>query len=213
MPCVAGSRAPAASLDIAAIAGALGFEPANASHEGELFALLHAGLNGDAARRLRAPSQRQVRVLLEAHPGRRWDPPETLFTSRIPFHGGDHLVLTGGYEGLDTAVEHIVASLFLHKHSPPGAVAQDAFQLTSAVLRLSDHAVRSARLGRHEPCARSPEVVVPPTPDLRRLLGAVSFTRRTLDEITSAGAHALEPLVAEVADVEVADDGIGQFGV
>jgi hypothetical protein len=196
------------SLDIARIAGALGLEPANASHEGRLFTLLRAGLDGEGLRRMRSPSQAQVRALLEAHPGPRWDPPETLFTARIPFHGGDHLVLTGGYEGLDTAVEHIVASLFLHKHAPPGALAQEASQLTGAVLRLSDHAVRAAGLGRHEPCGRSNEVVVPTTAELRRLLGGVSFTRRELDEITSAGTHALEPLIAEVADVEPASDGI-----
>lgn len=83
------ARSPslAASLDIAAIAGALGFEPANVSCEGQLFALLRAGLNGEVERRLRSPSQAQVRALLEAHPGPRWDRPETMFTSRIPFRG------------------------------------------------------------------------------------------------------------------------------
>jgi hypothetical protein len=202
-----------ASLDIAGIGGALGLEPANAAHEGRLFTLLQVGLGGDRPRWLRSPSQAQVRALLESHPGPRWDPPEALFTSRIPFHGGDHLVLTGGYEGLDTAVEHIVASLFLHKHAPPDALSREAFQLTGAVLRLSDHVVRAAGLGRHEPCGLSNEVVVPATAELRRLLAAVSFTRRELDEITSVGARALEPLIADVADVEAAQDGIGPFGV
>lgn len=201
------------SLDIARIAGALGLEPANASHEGRLFTLLRVGLHGESPRRMRSPSQAQVRALLKAHPGPRWDPPETLFTARIPFHGGDHRVLTGGYEGLDTAVEHIVASLFLHKHPPPDALVPEALQLTGAVLRLSDYAVRAAGLGRNQPSGRSKEVAVPTTAELRRLLGAVTFTRRELDEITSVGAHALEPLIADVADVDPAPDGIGPFGV
>jgi len=149
------------SLDVARIAGALRLQPANAAHEGRLFALLRAGLSGEAGRRLRSPSQAQVRGLLEAHPGPRWDRPETMLTSRIPFHGGDHLVLTGGYEGFDAAVEHMVASLFLHEHAPPDALAREAVQLTAAVLRLSDHSARAAGLGRHEPCGRLTEVVVP----------------------------------------------------
>ena len=168
---------------------------------------------GGMLRQLRSPSQAEVRALLESHPGPRWDPTETLFTSRIPFHGGDHLVLTGGYEGLDTAVEHIVASLFLHEDAPPDALSREAFQLTSVVLRLSDHVVRAAGLGRHEPYGLSNEVVVPTTAKLRRLLAAVSFTRLELDEITSVGARALEPLIADVADIEPAQDGIGPFGV
>jgi hypothetical protein len=201
------------SLDIAAIAGALGLRPANAMHEGRLFRLLRVEPGGDAPRQLRSPSQAQVRALLESHPGPRWDPIETLFTSRIAFRGGDQVVLTGGYEGLDTAVEHIVASLFLHRHAPPDTLSREAFQLTSAVLRLSDHVLRAAGLGRHEPCGLSNEVVVPRTAKLRRLLAAVSFTRRELDDITSVGARALEPLIADVADVVPAQDGIGPFGI
>jgi hypothetical protein len=209
---VARSPSPDRTLDIAAIAGALGFEPGNASHEGELIALLRAGL-GAGRGRMRSPSQMQVRSLLAAHSGPRWGASQTLFTSRIPFHGGDHLVLTGGYEGLDAAVEDLVASLLRHKQPPPDALVRDAFRMTAAVLRLSHHAVRTARLSRHESCAESDEVLVPATPELRRLLKAVVFTRDELDAITGVGAIALEPLVTDVGDIEPPADGVGPFGI
>ena len=185
------------SLDIAAIAGALGLTPANATHEGSLFRLLRVepgGTTAAAAVTVAGRGARAARVASRAALGSDRD----LVHVAHPVPWWRSLVLTGGYEGLDTAVEHIVASLFLHEDAPPDALSRQAFQLTSAVLRLSDHVVRAAGLGRHEPYGLSNEVVVPTTAKLRRLLAAVSFTRLELDEITSVGARALEPLIADV---------------
>jgi hypothetical protein len=204
---------PDAALDVAAIVGGLGHLPENARFEGDLVGVLWAAVTGETQRRMSAPSQKQVQRLIETHRGSRWDPPETLFTTRIPFYGGDLLALTGGYLELDKALERMIASLFLGREKPPAALVREAFSLVGAALRLGDFAARAAGLRRAMPCAEAGDIVVPQTGELRQLLGSVSFTTSQLDEITRGGASALRPLVAEVTSLMRPEHGVGELGV
>lgn len=199
------------SLHTAAIAGALFLVPGNAHHEGALFSLLRSSLAGDSTG-LEHPSPEGVRALLRDHAGILWDSPETLFTTRLAFPGGDYLALTGGFLELDTGVRHLLAALLLHKEPPPRPLREAALRLALAVLHLSDHVTRTAGLRRHVRCASANMPIVPPGALLADLIGAVTFRRDELASVVRVGLEALDPLVLEVGGVEAPGDGIAPFG-
>jgi hypothetical protein len=138
------------------------------------------------------------------------DPPEGVVAEELVFYGGSYLVGEGLGES-DIYTLRRLASACFRPGALPEALQVELRDCWVAALKLSDTALRAAGLVRNaEPMAR--EVVeVPDAERLIELQKAVSFGRDRLGSLMPPRfITALEPLIAEVGDVDLGDQELAE---
>ncbi len=120
----------------------------------------------------------------------REDPPEDLFVTEVPFHGGPHLVI----EGLTSQSAHTVKLLLRAIFRPdeptlPEQYRSDAALLTQSLLRISDLVCRRAGLRRGQAPSTSIDgrITVPGKEELQYLTHAVVLDHSSLAKLLPKG--------------------------
>jgi hypothetical protein len=109
----------------------------------------------------------------------------------ITFHGGDHVVPTGGMTEDPSAVRHLLTAFFHSSDGLPRELGIAAMRLTRAVLQLAQHVSSAARLDRCGAVLPQRDAVV---------AAALRLSSPELDAIGGRHRDALDPLITD--DVE-----------
>lgn len=189
-------------LGVAAICSALQLLPENVPHGQRLMTVSGLALNGSPSASL-LPNPRLV-VRWATHPGLPvsgpgWDPFEGPFADRLPFVGGDYLLLNanGDPDSVFNLRCVMWALLGSRMPLPKERFFRDMMDLTNAVLALSARLCRAAGVTRHTEAAGSDEIVVPRSSKLEALCAAVTFGCEFLDQV-GVGQDALAPVVHDL---------------
>jgi hypothetical protein len=137
-----------------------------------------------------------------------------LFTEEISFHGGSFSVLPGFLENAPYVLQRVLQAIFLGPWCfDPSELTRLAVREAKALLRLSDEIIRRAELPRYCPVGeRGREAFIPRRDPMRRLMDAVTFNGRDLEQL-GIEPRDLNSFVADPVTLDITGVTRGEFPV
>ncbi len=136
------------------------------------------------------------------------DPFNNQFTEAFSFYGGSYIVFPGIAEEQTFILINLVKAIFFEgENFFNEQFKRKAYQLTLAILLLSNEIARCAGLERGvEPVDTSSDVVFPTSQDMNQLKKSVSFTKSELTNLLTENGiifEAIENLILELGNVSI----------